>query len=218
MTYQELVAQVRELTDRMDAAKIHDHLPIQVNIEGEAEGAFYIELNAGRIVVEPYEYYDREVLVSAQATQILDILRGKMDPVRAMQDGQIRVEGNAGRIGLLSEIIKKTPAKATAAKKEEAPKAEAAPAKVEEAPKADEAPTEIEAIPAPSAAEVEEEAKEVVKEEEEALSEIEAEVEKEAAEAPKAVASAVKPVKKAANKAAGKKKGTTKTKSGKKKK
>lgn len=129
MTYEELVSQVNEGTAKIDADKITDHLAIQVNIEGEAEGAFYIEMLRGNIVVAPYEYYDRDVLLICQASQILAILKGELDPMQALQDGQVRAEGNIGRLGLLGEIIKKTPTKkrvatkkATAAKKPAAAK------------------------------------------------------------------------------------------------
>lgn len=134
MTYEELVSQVNKSAAKMDADKITDHLAIQVNIEGEAEGAFYIEMLRGNIVVAPYEYYDRDVLLICQASQILAILKGELDPMQALNDGQIRAEGNIGRLGLLGEIIKKTPARkrAAAAKKTTAakkPAAKKAPAK-----------------------------------------------------------------------------------------
>lgn len=117
MTYEELVSQVKDGAAKVDADKITDHLAIQVNIEGEAEGAFYIEMLRGNIVVAPYEYYDRDVLLICQASQILAILKGDLDPMQALNDGQIRAEGNIGRLGLLGEIIKKTPMKKRAAAK-----------------------------------------------------------------------------------------------------
>ena len=64
MTYEELVSQVNEGTAKIDADKITDHLAIQVNIEGEAEGAFYIEMLRGNIVVAPYEYYDSDRVIT----------------------------------------------------------------------------------------------------------------------------------------------------------
>ncbi len=111
MTYEELVLEVQNNTKGYDAKKITDHLAIQVNIEGEAEGAFYIEMLRGNIVVEPYEYYDRDVLLICQAAQILEILKGDLDPMEALKDGQVRAEGNVGRLGLFAEIIRKTPRK-----------------------------------------------------------------------------------------------------------
>ena len=111
MTYHELVEEVKNSASRMDPARLTDHVAIQVNIEGEAEGAFYIQLMQGNIVVMPYEYYDRDVLLICQATHMLAILNGDMDPMQALADGQIRAEGNIGRLALFGEIIKKVPMK-----------------------------------------------------------------------------------------------------------
>ena len=130
MTYEELVAQVQAGASKMDAKTITDHLAVQFNVEGEAEGAFYLEISSGHISVEPYEYYDHDVVVIASAKQILDIFSGKLDPAKALEQGKIKAEGNGGRLGLLNEIIKKTPSKKAApakkaeAKKEEPKKAE----------------------------------------------------------------------------------------------
>ena len=135
MTYHELVEEVKEGASRVDARKITDHVAIQVNIEGEAEGAFYIELMSGNIVVMPYEYYDRDVLLICQATQIIAILKGEMDPMQALSDGQIRAEGNVGRLALFGEIIKKTPLK-KAAKKPAAKAVKETKAKAEKPAKA----------------------------------------------------------------------------------
>ncbi|MBQ9632554.1 MAG: hypothetical protein IJV04_06555, partial [Lachnospiraceae bacterium] len=41
----------------------------------------------------------------------LAILNGDMDPMQALADGQIRAEGNIGRLALFGEIIKKVPMK-----------------------------------------------------------------------------------------------------------
>lgn len=140
MTYEELVAQVQACASKMDAKTITDHLAVQFNVEGEAEGAFYLEISSGHISVEPYEYYDHDVVVIASAKQILDIFGGKLDPAKALSQGKIKAEGNGGRLGLLNEIIKKTPEKKPAAKKAAAKKTEevktaAADKKAEEAEK-----------------------------------------------------------------------------------
>ena len=118
MTYEKLVEEVKEGASRVEKSKLTDHLAIQVNIEGEAEGAFYIEIQQGNIVVAPYEYYDRDILLICQATQILAILKGEMDPMKALSDGQIRAEGNVGRLGLFAEIIRKTSVRKEAKKVE----------------------------------------------------------------------------------------------------
>ena len=56
MTYQELVSKLKDTYQEKDASKISEHLAIQFNIQGEAEGALYLEIANGKLHVEPYEY------------------------------------------------------------------------------------------------------------------------------------------------------------------
>lgn len=107
MTYEELVKQVDTLAGKADASKIQGHVVFQFNIEGEAAGAFYLEITEGRINVQPYEYYDRDVLVSCTADTLLKIVSGKLDPIFAFTTKKIRVEGDLGKAVLLKEIVGK---------------------------------------------------------------------------------------------------------------
>ena len=48
MTYQELVSKLKDTYQEKDASKISEHLAIQFNIQGEAEGALYLEIATGK--------------------------------------------------------------------------------------------------------------------------------------------------------------------------
>lgn len=118
MTYEELVKQVKEIAEEADAGKIQEHVAFQFNIEGEAAGAFYLEVKDGKAVVEPYEYYDRDVLIRCTADTLLKIIEGKLDPVFAFTTQKIKVEGDLGKALLLKEVAgQKKAAKKKAAKK-----------------------------------------------------------------------------------------------------
>ena len=104
MTYEELVKQVREAYADADASKVKEHLAIQFNVEGEAAGAFYLEVAEGKVMVQPYEYYDRDALVTTKAAVLQDIAAGKLDVVKAFLTGKIKVQGNVGKAALLKEI------------------------------------------------------------------------------------------------------------------
>lgn len=56
-------------------------------------------------MVEPYEYYDRNVLISCTAETLLKIITGKLDPVFAYTVKKIKVEGDLGKALLLKEIV-----------------------------------------------------------------------------------------------------------------
>ena len=120
MTYEELVKQVQEAYLDADASKVKEHLAIQFNVEGEAGGAFYLEVAEGKVIVQPYEYHDRDALVTTKAAVLQDIAAGKLDVVKAFLTGKIKVDGNVGKAALLKEIPVRAPKEA---KKETAAKA-----------------------------------------------------------------------------------------------
>lgn len=51
MTYQELVSKLKDTYQEKDASKISEHLAIQFNIQGEAEGALYLELQMDSFIL-----------------------------------------------------------------------------------------------------------------------------------------------------------------------
>ena len=121
MTYEEVVKKAQEIVAKADASGIKDHLSIQYNITGEGEGAFYMELKDGHIEVQPYDYKDRDILVTAEAKTILDMMSGKLDVVNAYLTHKISAEGDLGKAGILKKLIgsakKAEKASAKAAKK-----------------------------------------------------------------------------------------------------
>lgn len=93
MTYEELVERVRKATRKTQVSKGLGHVAFQFNVEGEAEGAFYVELSGGKINVEPYEYYDRDLIIVTSADVIVQMLEGKLQSRAAYSDGKLRVHG-----------------------------------------------------------------------------------------------------------------------------
>lgn len=104
MTYEELVRKVKEIAEEADVSGIREHVAFQFNIEGEGAGAFYLEIKDGRTAVEPYEYYDRDVLIRCTADTLLKIIEGRLDPVFAFTVQKIKVEGDLGKALLLKEV------------------------------------------------------------------------------------------------------------------
>lgn len=141
MTYEELVKQAKEAYEAADAGKVKEHVAIQFNVTGEAQGAFYLEVKDGKVSVEPYEYYDRDVLVTADGQVLVDIATGKLGLEKAYLTGKIKAEGNLKKALLLKELNfkkaeKKAPAKKEAAKASAKKEAAKAPAKKEAVKKA----------------------------------------------------------------------------------
>lgn len=112
MTYEELVKKAKESYGKADASKVKEHVAIQFNITGDAAGAFYLEIKDGQIFVEPYEYYDRDVIVTCDADNLVKIAEGKLGMEAAYLSGKIKAEGNLGKALLLKEITVKEEKKA----------------------------------------------------------------------------------------------------------
>ncbi|WP_026498474.1 SCP2 sterol-binding domain-containing protein [Butyrivibrio sp. WCD2001] len=123
MTYEEVVAKVKDALKDVDVSDVKEHAAYQFNISGEGEGAFYVEIDNGKLNVEPYEYFDRDILVYTSAADLMDILDGKTDFVNAHLSGKISAEGDLRKAELLKDFGKKAPAKKTPAKKAPAKKA-----------------------------------------------------------------------------------------------
>lgn len=98
MTYEEIVEKVRERLKNVDMEKAPDFLAIQVNITGEGEGAFYVEIKDGKLSVEPYEYYDRQAKITMKSKNFLSLMEGKLDPVAAFTLGKLKIDGSVEKV------------------------------------------------------------------------------------------------------------------------
>ena len=107
MTYEEIFEKSKKLILANDASGIEGHLAVQVDITGEGEGAFYIELNDGKLAVEPYEYYDRDCKFIVSGEDFLSICDGSLDGVKAFTNGKLKVEGDIDKALQISEIMGK---------------------------------------------------------------------------------------------------------------
>lgn len=94
MTYEEIFNKSKEIIMKSDVSGIDTNLAVEIDIVGEGEGAFYIELKNGILSVEPYEYYDRDCKFIVSGKNFLKLAAGKLDPVFAFTTGKLRVEGS----------------------------------------------------------------------------------------------------------------------------
>ena len=122
MTYEEVVHCVRNAYENADAREIYEHIAVQVNVTGEGEGAFYVEVAGRAVCVEPYDYYDRDGLITASSETIVAIAKGDLTFEKALEDGLIQLEGNMDKFRKLAKIKPEIPHKKRVAKAE--PKAE----------------------------------------------------------------------------------------------
>ncbi|MCI5901321.1 MAG: SCP2 sterol-binding domain-containing protein [Blautia sp.] len=107
MTYAEYFSSVKTRFMGADVSDIREHLAYQFNVIGEESGIFYVEVKNGELFVEPYEYYDRDVMFTATAKTFTDLMEGKLDPVLAFTLQKLKVEGNFDKALMLNDLIKR---------------------------------------------------------------------------------------------------------------
>ncbi len=108
MTYEQIVAKVKEIMAGKSAADCKEHIAAEFHITGEGEGAFYVEVNDGKIAAEPYEYYDRDFFVTASADDIIAFAEGKSD--------NVNIDGNNEKADSFKKLCKAVKAANTSAK------------------------------------------------------------------------------------------------------
>ena len=127
MNYEELVKKAKQATKKMDVSTINEHIAVQIDVVGEGEGAFYVEVADGKVSVEPYEYYDNDCKVTASADVISALFAGKLNVDEALANGSVSVEGDGGKALAIVNALKVAPEKKSAAAKK--PAAKKAPVK-----------------------------------------------------------------------------------------
>ncbi|MBR1762594.1 MAG: SCP2 sterol-binding domain-containing protein [Eubacterium sp.] len=104
MTYESIVDAAREKFCNVDVSSVNGTKAFQINIEGKAvNGIFYIEIKDGKVNVEPYEYYDRNAILTMNGTNFIKLINGKLDPVVGFTMGKIKVDGD---VNAALEMIK----------------------------------------------------------------------------------------------------------------
>lgn len=104
MKFATVLQRARKMAAEADISGV-EFLAVQINIEGDDPGVFYVEVKDGRISVEPYEYYDRQCAISILGTGFANLLKGSLDPVKAYDEGRLRVEGDLDKALLFSGLV-----------------------------------------------------------------------------------------------------------------
>ena len=105
MNFEEYVARFQEEFGQTDVSSLPSFLAIQINVTGENGGSFYIEVKDGVLTIAPYEYLDRQVLISISMQNLDKLVHGKLDPVLAFTLGKLKAEGDLGKALELKKLI-----------------------------------------------------------------------------------------------------------------
>ena len=99
MTYEKIVEKVKKALAKVDASGVKGHLAVQVDVYGEGEGAFYIEVKDGKVDVQPYEYFDHDLRIRCTGDEIIAIAEGKKKILEEVAAENIEALRNVSRLG-----------------------------------------------------------------------------------------------------------------------
>lgn len=102
LAYEDVVAAAKKKMAAADLTRIKYPIAANVELNGAAEGIFYIYIDeANNISVEPYKYNDYDVEFRADADAFVAVMNGKKNIYDALADGLIKVSGNVKKAILL---------------------------------------------------------------------------------------------------------------------
>lgn len=131
MTFDEMFAQAKALLENASAKDTDTTVSVQFDVSGDGCGAFYavVSADSDELTIEPFDYKDHDVLVSADSAALLDALR-------TAETAALDLAGEWEKIAAFRRVLATLPAPEEK-KPAAAPKAEASsPAAAEKKPAA----------------------------------------------------------------------------------
>ena len=125
MTFDEMFAQAKALLENASAKDTDTAVSVQFDVSGDGCGAFYavVSADSDKLTIEPFDYKDHDVLVSADSAALLDALR-------TAETAALELAGEWEKIVAFRSVLDTLPKpKKEAAPKAKAPAAKKAPAK-----------------------------------------------------------------------------------------
>lgn len=105
VTLNNVVEAARKNVSGAHLSKIKYPIAVNVELNGSAEGIFYIFVSDGKIAVEPYKYDDYDVYIRADADEFMNVMNGKKNIYDALADGLIKVDGNTKKAVLFIHAV-----------------------------------------------------------------------------------------------------------------
>lgn len=125
MTFDEMFAQAKALLENASAKDTDTAVSVQFDVSGDGCGAFYavVSADSDKLTIEPFDYKDHDVLVSADSAALLDALR-------TAETAALELAGEWEKIVAFRSVLDTLPKpKKATAPKAKAPAAKKAPAK-----------------------------------------------------------------------------------------
>lgn len=104
LTYEAIVDSFKTKVSKAKAP-VDARIAAQVKLNGSVEGILYILVANGIAVVEPFDYKGADIEIDADADAFAAVLAGKKAISSAIVDGDVKMQGNAGKAIVLASVV-----------------------------------------------------------------------------------------------------------------
>lgn len=104
ITYESIVEAFKKKVS-LSKAPVDARVAAQVKLYGCVEGTLYVLIANGIAVVEPFDYRGADIEIDADADVFNAVLSGKKAISNAIADGDIKMQGNAGKAIVLAASV-----------------------------------------------------------------------------------------------------------------
>lgn len=104
LTYEAIVDGFKTKVSKAKAP-VDARIAAQVKLNGSVEGILYILVANGIAVVEPFDYRGADIEIDADADAFAAVLAGKKAISSAIVDGDVKMQGNAGKAIVLASVV-----------------------------------------------------------------------------------------------------------------
>lgn len=104
LTYEAIVDGFKTKVSKAKAP-VDARIAAQVKLNGSVEGILYILVANGIAVVEPFDYRGADIEIDADADTFAAVLAGKKAISSAIVDGDVKMQGNAGKAIVLASVV-----------------------------------------------------------------------------------------------------------------
>jgi putative sterol carrier protein len=77
----------------------------QIKLYGSVEGILYVLIANGIVVVEPFDYKGADLEIEADSDVFVGVINGTRSISNAIADGDIKMQGNAGKAMILGAAV-----------------------------------------------------------------------------------------------------------------
>lgn len=104
LTYEAIVDSFKARVSKAKAP-VDARIAAQVKLNGLVDGTLYVLVANGIAVVEPFDYRGADIEIDADAEAFAAVLAGKKAMSSAIVDGDIKMQGNAGKAIVLASVV-----------------------------------------------------------------------------------------------------------------